>query len=279
LLVGFQGEHGAYSEQAIKRFLGNDHETVPFRSFPEMLRAVEDERVDNAILPVENSLAGTVMPAYDALMNCSLLVQAEIISRVEHCLMAPAETVFADVKYAISHHQALAQCSNNLLSLGIEPREYYDTAGAAKDLAANKTPGTAAIASELAAETYGLTILKRNLEDLKINYTRFFLMGREAVKCSGRCKTSIIFTTQHLPGALYRVLGELSNRALNMTKIESRPSRREMWHYLFFVGFEGAIGDRNVDEALEAIERQCSYFKLLGSYPAAEAPKIVDDSV
>jgi len=132
-----------------------------------------------------------------------------------------------------------------------------------------KMPFTAAIASELAAKTYGLEILRRGFEDLDTNTTRFFLMGRESSSCIGKCKTSIIFTTEHKPGALFSVLRELSDRNLNLTKIESRPFKKEMWHYLFFVDFEGSVSEKRVGEAIDAISSRCSYFKLLGSYQSA----------
>jgi len=269
--IAFQGEHGAYSEQAIRKLLGESPVTLPCRSFQEILDFVNEGKADYAILPVENSLAGTVIPAYDALIDSDLLVQAEVMLRIEHCLMAPKGKSIEDIKYVISHHQALAQCSEHIKEEGFEAKEHYDTAGAARDLATSEMPFTAAIASELAAKTYGLNILRRNFEDMETNTTRFFLMGRGAVKCTEGCKTSIMFTTEHLPGALFRVLGELSNRNLNLTKIESRPFKREMWHYLFFVDFEGTVATRKVEEAIESIRSRSSYFKFLGSYRSASS--------
>ena len=267
--IAFQGEHGAYSEQAIRKLSEELPITIPFRSFWEMLKLVSEEKVDYAMLPVENSLAGTVIPAYDALIESELFVHAEVMLRIEHCLMAPEGLKIEDVRFVISHHQALAQCSEHIEEEGKEAKEYYDTAGAARDLATSEMPFTAAIASELAAQTYGLNILRRNFKDLETNTIRFFLLGREAMECSGECKTSIIFTTEHSPGALFNVLGELSNRGLNLAKIESRPFKKEMWHYLFFVDFEGTVARKHVREAIEAISGRCSYFKFLGSYRSA----------
>ena len=268
-VVAFQGEHGAYSEQAIRKLLGESPVTIPCRSFQEMLNLVQDEKADYAILPVENSLAGTVIPAYDALIESELFVHAEVMLRIEHCLMAPKGRALEDIRFVISHHQALAQCSEHIEEEGMEAKEYYDTAGAARDLAASEMPFTAAIASELAAKTYGLDILRRNFEDLDRNTTRFFLMGRESMPCIGKCKTSIIFTTEHKPGALFSVLRELSDRNLNLTKIESRPFKREMWHYIFFVDFERTVADKQVKEGIKAISDRCSYFKFVGSYRSA----------
>lgn len=181
--------------------------------------------------------------------------------------MAPPGTAPADVRRARSHHQALMQCEQTLRRMGLEPVEYYDTAGAARDLAADPQPHTAAIASALAAETYGLDILARNLEDQDFNFTRFFVLGTEAPARHAHSKTSIILTTRHVPGALYAALGELARRNINMTKIESRPRRNRPWHYLFYVDFEGHEEDEPVREALLGILRHASFLKVLGSYP------------
>ncbi|MEZ4517214.1 MAG: prephenate dehydratase [Chloroflexota bacterium] len=268
--VAFQGEHGAYSEQAVRQHFGSEIETLPSRTFLNILQSLQDGRAQYGMLPVENSLAGTVLPAYDLLVDYDLHVQAEVIVRVEHCLMAPAGTTLADITRVISHHQALGQCEQTLRRMGLEPVEYYDTAGAARDLAANPQPGTAAIASALAAETYGLDILVRHLEDQDFNYTRFFVLGPTPPERRDPSKTSIILTTRHVPGALYDALGELARRGINMTKIESRPRRNRPWHYLFYVDFEGHEEDEDVKLALLGILKHASFLKVLGSYPVGE---------
>jgi len=267
--VAFQGEPGAYSEQAVRQHFGPDVVTLPCRSFLKIFDAVQHGQATHGMLPVENSLAGTVIPAYDLLIDHDLRVQGEAILRVEHCLMAPEGTTLEDVKRVKSHYQALAQCEQTLRRMGIEPVDYYDTAGAARDLAAAPEPGTAVIASELAAQTYGLKILVRNLEDLQFNYTRFFILGRTDPERRDPCKTSIIFTTRHVPGALHAVLSELAQRGINLTKIESRPRRNRPWHYLFYVDFEGHEDDPAVKEALMGILKKSSFLKVLGSYPSA----------
>lgn len=270
-IVAFQGEHGAYSEEAARRHFGADSGTLPCRTFLGIIEALQSGRARFGMLPVENSLAGTVIPAYDLLIDYDLHIQAEFILRVEHCLMAPPGTTLAEVRFARSHHQALMQCEQTLRRMGLEPVEYYDTAGAARDLAAEPQPGTAAIASALAAETYGLDILARNLEDQDFNFTRFFVLGTEAPARQEHSKTSIILTTRHVPGALHAALGELARRNINMTKIESRPRRNRPWHYLFYVDFEGHEEDEPVREALLGILKHASFLKVLGSYPAAKA--------
>lgn len=275
-IVAFQGEPGSYSEKATRDYFGNNVATMPCRSFSGIFAAIHEERANFGMLPVENSLAGTVMPAYDLLIDHDLRVQGEIIVRIEHCLMAPAGTPLQEIKRAKSHHQALAQCENNLQRMGIRPIDHYDTAGAARDLSNHPEPGTAAIASELAAETYNLEILMHNFEDLDVNFTRFFILGRMDPPRGERSKTSIIFTTRHVPGALYSVMGELANHNLNLTKIESRPRRNRPWHYLFYVDFEGHEDDPEVRSAMLGILKQSSMLKVLGSYPSAEYPHRVE---
>lgn len=272
-LVAFQGEHGAYSEQAVREHFGPEAGTLPTRTFLDILQALQDGRAQYGMLPVENSLAGTVLPAYDLLVDYDLHIQAEVVVRVEHCLMAPPGTVLADVTRVISHHQALGQCEQTLRRMRLEPVDYYDTAGAARDLAANPQPGTAAIAGALAAESYGLDILIHHLEDQDFNYTRFFVLGLTSPPRRDPSKTSIILTTRHVPGALYEAMGELARRGINMTKIESRPRRNRPWHYLFYVDFEGHEEDDQVKQALLGILKHASFLKVLGSYPAANRPK------
>ncbi len=268
-IVAFQGEPGAYSEQAIRQHFGAEANTLPCRDFSDIFASVHDGRAAYGMLPVENSLAGTVIPAYDLLVDHDLRVQAEAIVRVEHCLMAPPGVKLTDIKRVKSHHQALAQCVQTLKRMGLEPVDYYDTAGAARDLAANPETGTAVIASELAAQTYGLDILARNVEDLDFNYTRFFVLGRDDPPRQDPSKTSIIFTTRHVPGALFSVMQELAERGINMTKIESRPRLNRPWHYRFYVDFEGHENDTAVQEAMLGILKKASFLKVLGSYPAA----------
>jgi prephenate dehydratase len=271
--VAFQGEPGAYSEQAIRQHFGSGVTTLPCRTFAEIFDAVRRGDATHGLPAIENSLAGTVIPVYDLLIDHDLRVQAEVMLRVEHCLLAPAGSTIADLRRVKSHYQALAQCARTLESLGIEPVVHYDTAGAARDLAANPEPGTGAIASELAATTYGLEVISRNLEDRPNNYTRFFLLAPGDPQRSDPSKTSIIFTTRHQPGSLYHTLGELAERGINLTKIESRPRRDQPWHYLFYVDFEGHEEDAIVQEALLGILRRTSFLKLLGSYPAAQMPE------
>lgn len=274
VVIAFQGEHGAYSEQAVRQHFGTEPQTLPCRTFLEIFLALQNGQATHGMLPVENSLAGTVIPAYDLLVDYDLHVQAEVIVRVEHCLMTVPGSKLQDIERVKSHYQALGQCEQTLRRMGIEAVTHYDTAGAARDLAANPEPNTAVIASELAAQTYNLDILVRNLEDLDFNYTRFFVLGHQPPTQQDPSKTSIIFTTRHVPGALHEVLSELAAREINLTKIESRPRRNRPWHYLFYVDFAGHEDDPVVQEALLGILKQTSFLKILGSYPIAPALEV-----
>lgn len=272
IVVAFQGERGAYSEQAVRQHYGKAVAPLACHSFVDIFEAIHQGQAAQGMLPVENSLAGTVVPAYDQLMDHDLRIQAEVVLKVEHCLMAAPGTPLEEVHRAISHPQALAQCERTLRRLDIDPVVHYDTAGAARDLAAQPQAHTAAIASALAAESYGLEILVRNLEDLPFNYTRFFVLGLSDPPRQDPSKTSIVFTTGHEPGSLHAVLSELAERGINLTKIESRPRRNRPWHYLFYVDFEGHVDDPGVQNALMGILKRASLLKVLGSYPAASLP-------
>lgn len=279
IVVAFQGELGAYSQQAVRQQFGPGVATLPCRSFTAIFDAIHDGQASHGMLPVENSLAGTVIPAYDQLLDHDLRIQAEVVVRIEHCLLAPPGVALGDVRRALSHPQALAQCERNLRRLGIEPVDHYDTAGAARDLASAPRPDTGAIASALAAEIYGLEILAHNLEDQLLNFTRFFVLGAEEPERRDPSKTSIVFATRHVPGALHAVMHELALRDINMTKIQSRPRRNRPWHYLFYVDFEGHEDEPHVQQALLGILKRASFLKVLGSYPAAPLPGLLDDDI
>jgi prephenate dehydratase len=270
--ISFQGVAGAYSEEAIRQYFGPDAETVPCRTFSELFATVEQGSADYGMLPIENSLAGSVVQSYELLMEHDLRVRAEVILRVRHNLMAAAGTEMADLKQAKSHPQALAQCERYLARRGLEAVPHFDTAGSARDLAESPETVTAVIASALAAELYDLEILDPGIEDLPFNYTRFFVLGLDDPPRSQRSKTSLIFTTRHQPGALYDSLGEFAQRGINLTKIESRPRRNRPWQYLFYLDFEGHWQDTACEAALMSLLRRSSFVKLLGSYPAATTP-------
>ena len=278
--VAFQGVAGAYSEQAVRQFFGPDVVSVPRKTFDGIFAAVETQETDYGMLPVENSVAGSVANSYELLVEHDLRIYAEVVLRVRHMLMALPGTQLADVKHVRSHPQALAQCVRYLTRHNLAPEAAFDTAGSARDLAASAEPGVArpssvgVIASELAAELYGLEILDRGIEDFPFNYTRFFVLSREDAPRAQRSKTSIVFTTPHQPGALYACMGEFATRRINLTKIESRPRLNRPWQYVFYVDFEGHGQDQACEAALIGLLRRSSFVKLLGSYPAAMTPVV-----
>jgi prephenate dehydratase len=270
--VTFQGEAGAYSQEAVRQYFGPEVTSMPCRTLDDIFPPVESAIADYAMLPVENAVAGSVTRAYELLMERDLRVCAEVILHVRHMLLAPAGTQMSELACVRSHPQALAQCQRYLDRRNLTGEPAFDTAGSARDLAASRDPGVAVIASELAAELYGLEILDRNIQDFTFNYTRFFVLSREAPPRSQRNKTSVVFTTPHQPGVLYECLGEFAKRRINLTKIESRPRLNQPWQYVFYLDFEGHCQDPECEAALMGLLRRSSFVKFLGSYPAATTP-------
>ncbi|MGB1252220.1 MAG: prephenate dehydratase [Candidatus Promineifilaceae bacterium] len=268
-IVAFQGEAGAYSHQACRQHFGDDVQTLACNSFQDTFAAVHSGKATHIMLPVENAVAGTVTTATDVLADYDLRIQGEALVPVRHCLLAPKGTRLHDVTRVLSHWQALAQCAETLRRMNIEPVNHYDTAGAARDLAANPEPNTASISSELAGELYGLEVLARDMQDRPYNTTRFSVVGIGDVPRGEFNKTSIVFTTRSdtRPGALVRVLNEFASRDINMTKIESRPRTNVAWQYRFFVDIDGHEDDEIVRDALTGVLRHSSMLKVLGSYP------------
>jgi prephenate dehydratase len=276
--VAFQGIAGAYSEEAIRQFFGSEIESVPCRTLDDVFPAVEDGKADYGMVPVENAVAGSVTRSYELLMERDLRVCAETILRVRHMLLAIPGTKLTDLERVRSHPQALAQCQRYLSRHGLEAEPAFDTAGSARDLAANPEPGVAVIAGALAAELYGLEILAPDIEDFVFNYTRFFVLSFDDPPRAQRTKTSLVFTTRHQPGALYECLGEFATRNINLTKIESRPRLNRPWQYIFYLDFEGHWQDPECEAAIMALLRRSSFVKLLGSYPAATTP-VLDEQI
>jgi len=270
--VAFQGERGAYSEEAIHQFFGPEVEIEPCQSFAGIFEAVETKQAGYGALPVENSTAGSINQAYDLLLDHDLRVWGEVILRVRHALLAPPGTALADIRRVRSHPHALAQCSRYLSSRGWASETAYDTAGSARDLAANPEPGVAAIASRLAGQLYKLEELDYGIEDAVYNYTRFFILSHQDPPRAQRNKTSIVFATRHQPGALYECMGEFARRRINLSKLESRPRLNRPWQYVFYLDFEGHCQDPECEAALMGLLRRSSFVKLLGSYPAATTP-------
>jgi prephenate dehydratase len=274
IIVAFQGEHGAFSEEAIRQHFGPDVQTLPQRSFEDIFMAVDEGRATYGAVPVENSVAGSINKAYDLLLEHDLKVWGEIFLRVRHNLISLPGSALEDIQEVRSHPQALAQCERFLNRHGWRAKPWYDTAGSAKDLAAKPEPGVAVVASKLAAEIYDLAILAPGIEDMSFNYTRFFVIGRGEPPRSEKSKTSLVFATAHSPGALVACLNEFASRGINLTKLESRPRRNRPWHYVFYLDFEGCWQDEKQREALVGLLARAAFVKLLGSYPAAIMPEV-----
>jgi len=266
-LVAFQGELGAYSEEAAFLFFGSSVNVKPYRFLPEVFKAVGERQVDFGIVPVENSLEGSINQTYDLLLSSELKVSGEVILRVTHCLISNKKISLILIKKVYSHPQALAQCRNFLNNLKCEVIPTYDTAGSVKFIKENKSINSAAIASERAAKIYQMEILAKGLEDDKSNYTRFFILSKHDTPFTGNDKTSIIFSTKNIPGALYSILREFAMKEINLTKIESRPTRMTPWEYNFYLDFEGHRSEKKCQEALEGLKEKTIFVKLLGSYP------------
>ena len=270
--VAFQGERGAYSESAVYTFFGNDAEVKPCRDLTEVFKSVDKQDVPVGVVPVENSLEGSVNQAYDLFLTHNLKVSGEVIIRISHCLIANPSTSLEAVRTVYSHPQALAQCRSFLERLGSDLIPTYDTAGSVKMLREKGLKDAAAVASEKAAEIYGMKILVKEIEDIPTNYTRFFVISKNDSPSTGKDKTSIIFAAAHTPGSLYHALGEFAKRNINLTKIESRPTKQKAWEYNFYLDFEGHRTEENCTAALKALEKRGAFLKILGSYPKAALP-------
>ncbi len=270
--VAFQGERGAYSESAIYTFFGDETEVRPCRDLTEVFESVGKEEVPVGVVPVENSLEGSVNQTYDLFLTHNLKVSGEVIIKISHCLIANPSTSLEAVKTVYSHPQALAQCRSFLERLGSDLIPTYDTAGSVKMLKEKGLKNAAAVASKKAAEIYGMKILAKEIEDIPTNYTRFFVISKNDSHKTGKDKTSIIFAATHTPGALYQALGEFAKRNINLTKIESRPTKQKAWEYNFYLDFEGHRTEENCADALKALEKSGAFIKILGSYPKASLP-------
>lgn len=266
--VAFQGEPGAYSEMATIQYFQNSN-LAPMRSLQDVFDALRQGDVDFGVVPIENSIEGSVNETYDLLLDTDFVVSGEIYLRVRHCLIVNRGGSW-NIRSVYSHPQALAQCRRYLQRMKLATIAAYDTAGAVKMIKQKKTRKVAAIASRRAAELYDMDILEEGIEDSKNNFTRFLIMSKIRTKSTGRDGTSMIFSVKHIPGALYSILEEFANRNINLTKIESRPKKEKPWEYNFYLDFEGHIDNKIIDEAVESIKKKAAFIKILGSYERAE---------
>ena len=275
-LVAYQGEPGAYSEIAALRF----GYPAPFETFDEAFHAVEHREVSCAVIPIENSLGGSIHHNYDLLMQHPVSIIAETFVKVEHCLLGLPEASESNNGKVLSHPQALSQCRNFFTAhSNLKPEVAYDTAGSAKIIATEKKRDHFAIASKRAAELYGLKIFRENLADEDWNFTRFFCIAHEKHTANltfrkkpdtTRQKTSIVFTLPNEQGSLFKAMATLALREIDMTKIESRPSRMKAVEYFFYVDFIGHESDPNILNALMHLREFATMVKVLGSYGVVE---------
>ena len=266
--VAYQGEPGAFSEEAIYQHFGKDVEALPCRAFEDIFDAVESGRADYGAVPVENSTAGSINKAYDLLLEHDLKVHGEVLLRVHYCLMAlPGKGT--QIKEVRAHPQSLAQTEGYLTRKGYVAVTWYDSAGAAKELVENPIDGVGIVASRLTAEHYGLEILEEGVEDLKNNFTRFFVVAKGDAPQAEKSKTSIVFAVPETPGALYAALEQFASRQINLTKIESRPRRNRLWEYYFYLDFDGHWNEPAAGAALVGLLNKAAFVKMLGSYPPA----------
>jgi len=272
LRAGIQGELGAFSQQAARQLLGDRVEVVPYQTFENVFQALKNGTIEAGVIPIENTLAGSVHENYDHLLHFDVRIAAETNVRIIHNLIAPPGVKRKDIRKVYSHPVALNQCLRFFARHPkMERTSFYDTAGAVKMVMEARAPDAAAIGSEVAAAIYGADILRRSIEDDRHNFTRFFLLyptKRLPARRTGRgpSKTSLVFTTRNTPGALFRALSALALRNLSLTKIESRPLRGKPWEYLFYVDFLGSQDEPRVQNALGHLRELADFLRVLGSY-------------
>ncbi len=264
--VVFQGAEGAYSQAAMNQFFGKEIKSFHVDTFRDAMSAIEEGSADFAVLPIENSTAGIVNEIYDLLTEFENYIVGEQIIKIEHCLMAVPGTKKEDIKTVYSHPQSLMQSSNYLSKTGWQQISMKNNAFAAQKVKEDGLTGQAAIASETAAEIYGLEILEKGVNNLKDNSTRFIIVTNQKVFKTDANKISICFEVPNESGSLYHMLSHFIYNNLNMTKIESRPLEGRNWEYRFFIDFEGNLADSAVKNALRGLREEARNMKILGNY-------------
>lgn len=273
--VAFQGELGAFSEEAVHRFFGEGVEPIPRRGFVEVGVAVVTGEVDFGLLPIENSLAGSVVGSYDVLSGGGLEVLGEVVIPIHHCLLGVVGAELSQVTHVLSHPVALAQCQRFFQSHpAMEAVVFYDTAGAAREVASAGDPTRAAIAARGAARRYGLEVLLGDIEDRHDNQTRFLVVARPGDRLphtpatDGGRRTALLVETNNEPGSLVRILVPFADRGINLSKIESRPGS-EPWSYRFFIEVDTDAATPAAAEALDEARRHAGRLQILGSFARA----------
>lgn len=266
--VAFQGEPGSFSQQAGRKILGEGIRPCACHSFDKVFDAVARKRAELAVVPIENTLAGSIHQNFDLLARHSLEIAAETSLRVEHNLIAHPGATLGEIRQVYSHPVALEQCTRLLRRLkNIEKIAFYDTAGSVKHIREQNLKNAAAIASAEAARIYRMRILRPGIEDDPENYTRFLLLSRRGRFTRGGRKTSIVFGLKNEPGLLFKALSVFALRNIDLSKIESRPIRGTPWEYLFYLDLQSDIRSVECANALRHLREMAPYLKVLGSYP------------
>jgi chorismate mutase/prephenate dehydratase len=270
LKVGFLGPEGTFTQTAVLKHFGHSVRAMPFSTIDEVFREVESGAADFGVVPIENSTEGTVNHTLDMFLQSPLKIGGEIVLEIEQHLLGNMDAL-EDIQRVCAHQQSLAQCRGWLREYLPHVEQIGMSSNAAGARRARDEKGTAAIGGEAAAEVYGLRTLVNNVEDHTDNATRFLVIGRELLAASGDDKTTILVSTTHTGGAgvLYSLLQPLAKHGVSMTRIESRPSRRQNWDYVFFIDLEGHANESPVLEALAELKEGSSLFRVLGAYPKA----------
>jgi prephenate dehydratase len=270
-IVAFQGERGSFSEEAAYKLLGRHIRVRPYETFSAIFEAVATGQTKYCLAPIENTLAGSVYENYDLLLKHDLHIVGEVSLRIVHNLIAFPGTTLRSVRQVYSHPVALAQCSRFFARHPkLEKIPFYDTAGAVKMLAERHVRAAAAIASRTAAAVYHARMLKTHLEDHQENYTRFLLLSRTATVSRRANKVSIVFSTENVPGALFKCLSVFALRDIDLTKMESRPLRGRPWEYFFYLDFIGNVKEERCRNALAHLGEVTNFLRLLGCYESAQ---------
>ena len=267
-IISFLGPSGTYSDQAARSFfINNKTKFIPAPVFSEIFRVVENDKADFGVVPIENSTAGSVGETLDLLVDSNLKVVGEIIEKINHCLISQSQLKLDEIREIYSKNIVFSQC-RKFIEEQIPNAELIPTKSTANAVDIIKTkPKSVAIGSELAGKQNNMIILRKGIEDIKNNFTRFFVIGKYKTSPSERDKTSIVFTVKHEPGTLLNALKSFSERNINLTKLESRPLKTTTWNYLFFLDFMGNIDDNVCKDALTELKQSTQMLKILGSYP------------
>jgi prephenate dehydratase len=267
--VAYQGIEGAYSHLACLNYFGEDIECIENETFEDAMELVEEGEADFALIPIENKTAGRVDEFYGLIPHMKLQIVGEHYQKIEHCLLGVEGSSLDDIEYAYSHPQGLAQCRENLNALGIKSVAQFDTAGSAKEVAKLEDKSLSAIASSLAAKTYGLTVLQYNIQDQRDNFTRFIVLSNQQklyIEADKAYVTSIIFKVKNVSSALYKALGGFAHNNVNILKIESYIPLGKLGESHFHIDVDGSMNTGAVKEALLELEKYAKKLKILGTY-------------